>query len=369
MRYLAAALAGLTLLSGPALADDGTRHEVLAKLATRVKKLLEGRSADEVRLGVLAGDRQPEANAGPGLMYDFQRVLASLKVKVSDKAAFEVRGRYEMVHRKNKDDGPDGIMSVELELELFWHTKGEVVARIKGYFTYREDVLEVAGLTVSLSGNPSAEEVNKTLKAATDDEKKVFIDGSNVSAAKGSPYGLELLMKTPAGYTPVKPVAKKGEAYAELHKDAVYAVRITNNSKYEAAVRLSIDGLNVFSFAKGIKADEKDGYPRILIPAGASRLVKGWPIDLEGSREFLVAAYPDTAAAIKLKRPDANLGLVSVTIVPCWEKGKTPEEFKAARTPLGTGFGEPVKTPLKIVHREFAKSPTAIHIRYTPPAK
>src|SRR5262249_61767883 len=75
-------------------------------------------------------------------------------------------------------------------------------------------------------------------------EPKTHFGGTTILAGEKSPFGLEVLVNGAA----VPPQDRDGLAYTPLRREQEYTVRLVNRSEMEAAARLSIDGLNVFTF-------------------------------------------------------------------------------------------------------------------------
>ena len=109
-------------------------------------------------------------------------------------------------------------------------------------------------------------------------------------------------------------------------------MRLVNKSKMEAAVRLSIDGLNVFTFCDEKHPDKlSDGklnplrgqsvFDLLLVPAGGSVEVPGWIISRSKVLGFKVTSYPNTAVA-QTGRDQLPTGTITATFSYAWEKGQ-----------------------------------------------
>jgi hypothetical protein len=349
-------VAGALALTAPAHAQSSGRQETLAQLAGDVKHWVGGRG-NEIRLGALEGDPQPAANAAPGLCLELGRMLAALKVAVTAKARFELRGKYEL-----KKDSETSRLVVELTAWIV-DTKlsGRVVVRLRPRdFTYVEEVVALLGLTVSLDPEAPDAQREKVIADSRDDEREAPIRGTQALGKAKGRYAVEVLVKEGKDrFQALTPRSQKGCAYVALSRADVYAVRLTNHSGQEAAVELFIDGLNVFTFSE--MADRK-GYPRLLLPPGGSATLKGWPLNLKESKEFLVTGYPRTAAFTQGIRP-GSLGVITATFAPAYEKGKKPKGAKSAAGPYGTGFGERIETRFKAIPREFGPVADCVTVR------
>ncbi|MBY0227898.1 MAG: hypothetical protein K2W96_01325, partial [Gemmataceae bacterium] len=120
--------------------DAGTRHEVLAKLAARVKRTLEGRDAKEVGLGALRevreGDdkkrRDPEPEAGVGLaLIDDADAAAGKLLKPAFKIG-RVAGPFStsVVWPLPSPDGKAAVVLEASELEVFDLEKRRRLGRV-----------------------------------------------------------------------------------------------------------------------------------------------------------------------------------------------------------------------------------------------
>src|SRR5206468_1525332 len=92
----------------------------------------------------------------------------------------------------------------------------------------------------------------------------------------------------------------------------IYEVRVTNNSTEEAAVTLTIDGIDVFAFSD-IK-DAKTGKPRFshyIVAPKTSHTIVGWHKTNAVSLGFLVTEYGKGASS-QLKST-GDVGVLTVT--------------------------------------------------------
>src|SRR4029434_6093340 len=86
-------------------------------------------------------------------------------------------------------------------------------------------------------------EIEKSL-----DKPKVNVQGARVSAAADSPYAVEVWAAPRRGakYQPRTATVKDGLAFVPLSRGEVFGVRLINKSPLDAAVTLTIDGLNLY---------------------------------------------------------------------------------------------------------------------------
>jgi hypothetical protein len=234
-------------------------------------------------------------------------------------------------------------------------------------------VAALLGLTVDLPPQADGKQRDKKIEQSAE-KPQAHLEKTRINASGGLPFAIEILVKGPDGrFTPRAAVEKEGLAFVELKNDEVYRVRVINDADYEAAVTLTIDGLNMFTFSE-VK-DEKTGkalYDRLLVNHG-SFIIPGWHRTnaKNGSNEFQVTKYSDSEAA-KLYANSANVGTVTVTFAAAWanEKGQPADEPKnpdshARSADLGTKRGADTGDGYKEQTREFGVTRAAISVRYS----
>jgi hypothetical protein len=122
-----------------------------------------------------------------------------------------------------------------------------------------------------------------------------------------------------------------------LDKNDVYAVRLINTSNFDAAVTLTIDGLNVFAFSE---AKDETGDPRVarLVVAKQSQAtITGWFLTGNKSASFLVTDLPKSAGG-SLKSP-APVGTITASFAAAVARGgKLPADEPKTRPAGATGL-------------------------------
>lgn len=193
---------------------------------------------------------------------------------------------------------------------------------------------------------------------------------SQVASRQDSLYRVEILVNG----MPVPVTNQEGMAFLQLARGDVYEIRLINNSEYDAAVQIHIDGLSVFQFSTHPE------YRHFLIPKKSSGIVQGWHVTNTVAHSFLVTSYPDSAAAREVAQKDATAqleakakrGVITVTFAAAWEGGieNAPPDEKLLREkanrgdPLGTGIGPDIKVHLKPVTRTIGVARSTVSIRY-----
>lgn len=364
MRSLAIAAAAMAL-TGPVAAQSTDRIE-LADVAKDIKKKLRQFQADRVAVAEFAGPKEMPTGAGPGYALALREELTHLGVTVAAAAPHTVRGRYRPgKDRKTKEPYID--LAVWLEDSTGTHVYDLETRGIYG----EEAFVAAAGLTVALTPKATEADRGRELVKAIEDDTKPFLDGTRVAASPDSPYAMDLRVKHGSEFVPLALKDDKGLAFAPIARDTVYAIGLHNRSAHDAAVTLTIDGLNLFAFSK--VRDPKTGRPAngcVIVPAGKWCLVQGWPIEGTKSNAFLVTRYADSAAA-ELKST-APVGVITACFAAAWPKGKSPPPDEPAavssRSVVGgdaTGRGAEIETPFTVMERQFGVMRASVSIRYT----
>ena len=363
------ALLAIAALARPARADN--LNVELGELAKDVKKLLDGRGKNSIAVGQFTPLPGTVASAGPAIAKGLTDELRRLEITVNLKDELTVEGRYGLA-----EDAQSSRLAVSLNVKIVDRFGEQVVGlevKPRGVFGDAA-VAALLGLTVDLPPDADGKERDQKLQQS-EEKPQAYIEKTRVNAPGGLPFAVEILVKQrDGGFAPHPAAEKEGFAFVELKKDDVYRVRVINDADYEAAVTLTIDGLNMFTFSE-VK-DEKTGkplYDRILLKAHAYYDIPGWHRTNEknGSNEFLVTKYADSEAA-KVLGNSANVGTVTVTFAAAWPKDGTPpaDEPKnpdehARSADLGTKRGAETGEGYTEQVREFGVTRAAVSVRYS----
>jgi hypothetical protein len=204
---------------------------------------------------------------------------------------------------------------------------------------------------------------NKQLKNALYNPS-CYVDGSKVCTKLGSPYAVEVLVKRGANYVPTPARQDKGLAFVGLNKSDVYALRLHNNTDYEAGVQVTVDGLSMFRFSEQVG---KNGQPfQYVIVAPRSHVdVKGWFVNLDYTDEFRIV--PLGQARIAQFKTSSKVGVITAAFVAAWEKGnakKRPHDEPQARS-VETDRGNTISQNYREIERDYGAVRSTISIRYS----
>jgi hypothetical protein len=327
------------------------------RLAEIIAACVKEQGRDEVMLGPFADSSKVPSNAGPGIVQLLSQSLNKQGIKVRDKAALEVRGKYFTDVDPKWDRQAVYVQAVVLDEkknELLFTDRKILGVKIFG----ARAVASMLALTVD-DLPPDEKRQDKKIQLAVYKPSE-HIEESRIAAAANSPYALEILVKDGDEYVARPAESKEGRAYVPLKKDETYAIRIHNNSSHDAAVTLSIDGLGLFAFN-----EEKEMYSHVLIPAKRSGTIKGWYRTREQADAFTITGYARSAVAQSLKYP-SSVGTVTATFAMAWKESEEAPEGENSRSgDIATGRGPNVDTDYRIEPRRFGRTRTSISVRYT----
>ena len=347
----------LAAMSGPAGAetlDNDALQIELNEMAKQIKSVIDKRGGGAVAVGGFSAASSIRGSSGPEIQIKLQQALQSLKPPVvvnSDVYRFEVLGNYlPFVDQSTKLEG------VKVVGRVVDAGDGLTLAEFPRFVFGEETVPRLLGLSVH---TPPTNDPKVRSDAFKDAGKNPHssAEGSRISN-RGSPYAIELLVKKGVSYVARKAAAdSNGRPFVPINKNEVYGIRLINDSNHEAAVRLTIDGVNVLEFT------ELKSRPKFwVIPAGRKADILGWHKNQSHSLEFKVTEFPDTAAAkIKLK-PSPSIGSITASFSAAWEmdSDKPADELRSR----GTGFGEEITFKTKTVERSIGRTRDSITVRY-----
>src|SRR5262245_950465 len=351
-------------LAAPARADDALRKEVTV-IATGVAEAVKGLGHEAIAVGEFTGPAQLAASGGPLIVKTLTEELPKQGVAVKRVAAIGVKGEFEDVK-----DLQSGLLAARI--------KGTVTDRSgQVLFTFSRGVFgdnvvaALFGTTAKLPANLPPAKRNAELEKSLD-KPKVHIQGPRVSAAADSPYAVEIWAAPQPGgkYQPRPATVQDGLAFVPLRRGEVFGVRLINKSPHDAAVTLTIDGLNLYAFSD--LKDPKTGRPRytvVVVGAGREVFLPGWHRTNEVSEEFVITEYAKSAAASL--RSSAPTGTVTAAFAAAWPKDQPPpaDEPKNptgnSRSADAVGRGARVQQKYVEVERDIGVVRATVSVRYT----
>ena len=340
-------------------AQDGEKENLktaIKTLASEVRVMLKQQNQESVAVVDFVGS-VVDSNFGPGLKRLLSEELKAQKVSVSETASYTIKGKYAAV------DDPDerNRIVMRLSVDVFSSSQGKrgtYVANVRD----TTDIAKLAGVTASLQPRDDAETRNQKIQDSKK-EPSVHLDGTRIKTRPDSPFAVELLVKS----QPRQPKVEKGQAFVDIQRDEIYAVRVHNNTKLEAAISLNIDGLDVFTFSD-VK-DDKTGdtrYKHFIVAPGQSFTITGWHKTNKKALAFLVAEYGKGAAS--QMKSTGEVGVLTLTFRPASTHPKDLPGDKNSTLSAATnetGFGPEQGTNLQEVARTIGAVSDVVIVRYT----
>ncbi len=354
----------LSVGTATAVADDPISGE-LAGIAKQVQTALTTAGKSTVAVGDFAGPAQIDTNYGPGLALGLSRALQERGVVVDRKAEFSLRGRYAAV----PSDRYAGQTMVRLTTELF-DRDDEPKGAFQARFYDNPSIARILGVNVKLS--PGADSRTRNLEVVEAVERpSATIQGTLVRSSPQSPFAVEVFVAPGPGrpFAARTPALVEGHPFVDIQRGETYQLRIHNGAPFEAAVMVSIDGLNVFQFCEVKTPQGRPAYFFFPISARTSFDVVGWFRTMQRSDSFLVTAYGQGAGSLLRDPPSGKRGVISVGFTACAPaREQLPaDEHVEGRGAEGneTGLGPPRGAQFTQVHRVLGVMRDMVSIRYS----
>ena len=361
-----AVIAALVLTLGAAWpattrADEALRAE-LALVAKGIAEAVQGLGHDAIAVGEFTGPAQLAASGGPVITKTLTEELPKNGLAVKRVATIGVKGEFEDVKDKQS-----GLLAARIKGAVTDRSGQVLFTFSRGVFG--EKVLAALfGTTAKLPPDLPPAERNAELEKSLD-KPGARVQGAGVSAGADSPYAIEVWAapKPGAKYAPKQATLQDGLALVSLSRDEVFAVRLINQSPHDAAVTLTIDGLNLYAFSD-VK-DPKTGRPRytvVIVGAGQEVFLPGWHRTNEVSEEFVITEYARSASAEL--RSTAPTGTITAAFAAAWPKDKPPpadEPSGNSRSADAVGRGARVAQKYIEVERNVGVVRSTVSVRYS----
>jgi len=105
---------------------------------------------------------------------------------------------------------------------------------------------------------------------------------------------------------------RDGEPFMKIHLDEIYQFVIHNRTKLEAAVTVSIDGLDVYHFTEDRDPQTgRSNYSHSIIAPNSSSTIVGWHKTNQKSLSFLVTGYGKGAGSQE-RTAAGKMGVITV---------------------------------------------------------
>jgi hypothetical protein len=365
---------GLLLAAPVARASEEKRQDLraaVADLAKSIKDVAKVESQPAVRIGrfTSSGEGLDSSNAGDGISTLLAEALGDF---VNPKAVLEVKGDYFF----NNDTAVAAVKVIVIAVRVVNTENRKVVKEglpLEAIIRANGDIAKVLNFTGRLDENGNYEERNKDLQKQQE-KKAVFIhpdDRTLISSRKESDYAVQVRVKPQTGgaFQARSAEEKGGQAFVPIEKGEVYEVRLLNYATHEAAITLSVDGIDNFHFTE----ERASGKPRfshwILPPAKDGKpgetTVFGWHKTLGTAEKpgqvlsFLVTEHGQGAAAKFPTLAQGKVGTITVAFARSFPEGTTRSAGAE------TGFGPPREVKQQAVKRVIDPPHDFVTVRYT----
>ena len=352
------ALIFTSLLATRIQAEDALVLELRAMATDHVLPLVEKRGGGAIADGGITSATSVKGGAGPEVQLTLSKILVQLDAKVdSDEYRYEITGNY-----LPYSDQASGLHGVKLIGRLVDAEDGTTLGEFPRFVFGPEAVPRMLGLSVSTRGSNDPRVQSAAFQQAGK-APQTFLTGAQVAATPVSDYAVEVLVLNRSQYRP-RPAQKDGRSrpFVDIARNEVYAVRLVNHSDHEAAVKLTIDGVNSFAFSQQspkpqywIVPPRKNGKP-------GTTIVRGWDKSNQTSVQFKVVDFPNSAASRVKLQPSNNIGIISASFAACWENER--DRPRSEGRTRATGFGKEIVDRKTQVKRHIGNVRDVVSIRY-----
>lgn len=295
----------LGLSATPARAADEV-NDYLARVSVSLAEFLRSQGQKELSIN-FTGPPTFRTSASEGLVQMLSEKLRAEGITAADVANFGFQGEFRPEEQGN---GNEKGLVVRLSGRLT-DRLGKPVERAlpTGLVTKPQKIAEIFGLTINLLN--ALQPGPRTRDAFLHPE--IQIVNGRQARAKGTPYGLEVLVNDEAR----RVREAKGLGYVALDMGEEYQIRLVNDSDNEVVASLAVDGLSIFHFSEIRSTDPaRRGEPKHryhVVPARNSVTVTGWFKKPGRSVAFQITPFAEGAAA-KLGRT-TGIGVITATFL------------------------------------------------------
>ena len=373
-------------VKAPAPFKTKLQEEIKTKLCVDLKKHFEKKGYPPViGVGEFTSTPDLDANYSNGIKNTITVELKTVGFTVDKKAKYYLEGKYSKI-----PNGDKGI-SVKIAFTLMDPSSEESLSKFPIRIDDYVDVAQTLGVTAGLGKAvvapvppekeketrekyietplPNLKEINEKV-AEYSDKRNFYLnkDLNLIRANQSSPYGIKILVKYGEQYKAI-PIKKNddGRPCVDLKKGDIYKIELVNDSNYEAAAKVLIDGLNTFSFSEILDSDKK--YPLHnyhIIDKHDKSVVDGWEKNNRRVYEFLTDTYGKDNQHPNLK-PVQEIGVITVSFSVSYEKNNRPDFISGTYSSgkLETVPGKEVDSKTTSVERLFGPVIDTISIRYS----
>jgi len=334
---------------------SGNLRQELSIVADEIAKFLKARDVDTIALGQFTAPPQLASSGGVGIAHILTEELAKRDITAKPRAALGIEGKF-----RDVEDAKSQRLAAEVTVQVVDRAGQVLLTLVRGVFGDAA-LGSLFGMTVETKPADSSAARDQQLRKSLD-EPQSNVAATRISAGPNSPYALEILVKNGDKFEARQPQNDAGLVFVPIKRGETYTIRVINDSPHDAAVLLSIDGVNIFAFS------ENKNYSQFVIPTKQSGVIKGWHRNNEVSDSFLVTEYAKSAAA-EVLQSGGNIGTITASFSAAWEKTPPSDEPSNpnafARSADATGRGPQVEAKYTEVNRQFGVVRATVSVRYT----
>lgn len=348
-------LGSLRQAQGDELLDQG-----LAKMAKEIQAFLaEEKLPSKVIVGDFTGVPKLKASGGVEISRSIKIQLEAAGVTVKDDADTQIMGKFKLVEKRQHPQDEFDSLALEI-LATVLDGDGNELAELP---------ISVFGSVVLQISGASGVEIPPTMPEPQRQEKmieQVKRPPTNTEEGKAkptatSPFAIEIFV-VKGNQLEKRPATLDGQkrANVDLHEGEEYVVRLHNMADCEAAVTLTIDGVDMF-----VDAMDAATNSRIIVASGKFVDVPGWYISKTKTRAFQIGGYEQSVA--KRVGNSTSIGTITATFRASWDpNGPRPadEPEGAAKGGKATKQGRDLDKNYELVTRDFGEVRAVVSVRY-----
>jgi hypothetical protein len=347
-------------ISGTNVQADQALDEGLERLANEIKKILEAeKRPNKLIVGDFSGVPLLKSSGGVEISRSMKAQLESVGITISDDAETQVMGRFKLVDKKEHAGDEFDSLAMKIEAQIL-DGDGEEIKTV-AMDVFGKGFLQIAGapaieLPQDVPEAKRQEVLRQQMKAP-----QPKVEGGKVMPTTSSPFAVEILVRN-GNSLESRPstLDSQNRPNVVLHQGEEYIVRLHNMASFEAAVTLTLDGVDMFVDAKDAPKDS-----RIIVAAGKSVDVPGWYIDRANSKAFEISGYEKSVA--KRVGNSTDVGMISAAFRASW----APDGVRPGDEPRGlpkggkaTTQGRDLLKNYELVSRDFGDVRAVVSVRY-----
>ncbi len=358
--WLCGLIVFLTLCGAPSISHaDPLLDQGLKKMAEEIKGFLQD---EKLPLKIVVGDftapPRLKASGGVEISRAIAEQLKNTGIDVSDDAKQQLMGNFKL--KEKKQHPQDSFESLALEIEaIILDGEDEELAELP-ISVFGSVALQIAGQTVDVPADlPEGLKQETLIRQIKQPPTKV--EQAKTKPSDTSPFGMEILVNSNNQLSSRSPkLDNQSRAFVDLHRGEEYVVRLYNDASFEAAVCLTVDGVDVFVDAADAPKDS-----RFIIYPGTHIDVPGWYFTKTNSKAFEIGGYEESVA--HRVGNSTGIGTITASFQACWDpSGPRPADEPGGNAKGGnaTKQGRDINKNYVQLTREFGDVRAVISVRY-----